>query len=231
MPRLRRNERRELINHLVGNCDCETDPMFDPEEDIETLNKMDLEDLRELAFEDDEDLPDEDCDVFNAMPAALMKKMMAKKKGKKKKKYEDGEEDDDMPVGNRRSNIKLQDLPKEWQEDIKLARNQRKQQKDQLIAKITENQQGDEGFSNEELDAMSNDQPRKIASFAGVTSNQEDDDFGTVNNSNSGNAVQRSNFTPPRRLGGHAAPTSNRQKGEKKRTPIPTPTFNWGSDN
>lgn len=198
MPKLKTQKKRDLIEHLVGNCDCDQDPLFS-EDDIDVLEKMDLEKLETLAHNTNEVDEEMSADDEEHDPEDMeLKKKKRKAKRLMNTKDSDYSEEGEETVSNK---IREEDLPDEWREDLKLVRNMRRQKKDQLIAKITENQDEGSGYSEDELEAMDLDSLEKIV--------------GLVKN------VQK-NYKPAtrrvKRVGGHAEPTKNT---EKLGAPIP----------
>ena len=145
MPKLASKRRQELVDHLVGNCNCDTEALFD-ENDVETLNKFEIDQLEELAGNLEEDENESLEEVENAS------------------KEEETVENSKLDTEEKDSNMfDEKNLPPEILEDLKFARNMKRQQQDQLIAQITTNEDG--LFSKKELQAKSVDELQKIASY------------------------------------------------------------------
>lgn len=167
--------RQQLIDHLVGNCDCKQDaPLFNAESDLELLEGMSDEQLvatyHGSLSNNSEDDTDETEDVENMDEEEEMDE-------------EDMEEDteEEAPKGKGKfpffkkkvansATFNEDDLPEEIREDLQFARNMKRQQKEQLIAKITANEGG--LFTSKELMTKSVDELTKIASLVGNSDNK-----------------------------------------------------------
>jgi len=147
------NERSELLDHLIGNCDCENAPKFG-EKDRGTLNKMSDDEL--LVF-----VGNAGCDKEQDMSAEGEEEMVDPKELKKRKAQ--------AMMAGKKPAFNEASLPLEIREQLAFARNIEQQQKDELITKITAN--ADVLFTNEELQEKSVDELTKIASLAPKTLN------------------------------------------------------------
>jgi len=66
MPKLDSARKQEIIDHLVGNCECGGSPKFS-QDDVEVLNKFELEDLLKLQGESEE-VEEPQAEVQNSEP-------------------------------------------------------------------------------------------------------------------------------------------------------------------
>lgn len=193
MPVSPQKRRQEIYDHLVGNCDCGSEPQF-TEADVEVLNKFSLDQLERLMDEKKEEETKEE-------PVSNEKKEDDKKQ---------------EPIVNKQPEpVKFDEsmLPDNVKEELQFARNMLQKQKDELIGKITANKNC--GFTKEELNKKCPDELTKIVS---LISNEEDKD-------DSKDAKHR---TP--RLGGHVAPTTNKDKSLQDEI-LDLPVMNFGSSN
>lgn len=124
MPKLSSKLRQEIVDHLVGNCECQTEPMFS-EHDSETLSKLDTEQLKDIASGDANAE-----DVLNELEEENF--------------YFVEEEDLEEATFNE------EDLPEEIQEELLFARTVKAEQKEALVESITSNSSS-EAYTEEEL--------------------------------------------------------------------------------
>ena len=201
MPKLTSKKKRELIDHLVGNCDCEGEPLFE-KDDAGTLNKLDLEELERLSGNED---PDEESDDSDDSDDDDGDDKEAESKDNSKETVGNNQEKEQV--------FNLEKLPQEVREDIEFARNMKRQQKDQLIAKITVNKDG--LFSKKELETKSVDELQKIASYV-------------VENKDEGDTKEKTPKQTPR-LGGCTNVTSNKEDDTEGEILV-APTINFASE-
>jgi hypothetical protein len=149
MPKLsdQAKRRQEIMDHLVGNCDCENQPQF-TEDDFGVLNKFSVEQLEKL-FDKEEKKEEPAVNETKETPVT-----------EKQEPVENKQEPVKEPVKFDESM-----LPENVREELQFARNMLQQKKDQLIAKITTNK--DCMFTKEELNKKSPDELTKIASLVG----------------------------------------------------------------
>ena len=199
MTKLTMKKRQELLDHLVGNCQCEEEAQF-TEDEMDTLNHFSDTQLLALNMASGDHEEDEEDDGESVVTLPV-------KKGKKKAVtpvMEDDEEDeeDEEEVQNMYT-FNEDDLPDEILEDLQFARNMKKQKKDQLIATITSNKEG--LFGKRELQSKSIDELTKIASYVSNSSNGDEDDEEQTPKS----VFNRQSNKRPKRLGGHQQRTTN----------------------
>lgn len=146
MPKLPDDSKRkqELLDHLVGNCKCDGEPQFS-QDDVEVLNKFDIDQLDRLADEPKEQ-------VVNEEPAQEL--------------VEETVKNSETPKFDEAL------LPDSVKEELQFARNMMQKEKDSLVEKITINK--DCAFSKEELSEKSVDELRKIASLVGNQADPEE---------------------------------------------------------
>lgn len=193
MPKLVQNRRKEIVDHLIGNCDCGAEPQFS-EDDIEVLNKFSVDQLERMLADHKQEEDKE--------PAANKDKAETDKEEKVIANKEDTQEPKQFDESQ---------LPESVREELQFARNMMQQQKDQLIAKITDNEEC--LFEKDELNNMSVDNLTKMASLVGNASSKEEED-------------EPKRRTP--RLGGHKTPTDNQKKCQVAEI-LDLPVMDFGS--
>lgn len=145
MPQLDSKRKQELLDHLVGNCKCDGKPQFS-QDDVEVLNKFDLDQLDLLAT----NLAEE----------------------KVENQEEPKEVPKEEPVVNKEP-LKFDEtsLPESVKEELQFARNMMQKEKDSIVEVITSNKNCT--FSKDELSTKKVCELRKIAS---VVDNEADQD-------------------------------------------------------
>lgn len=143
MPKLDSARKQEIIDHLVGNCECGESPQFS-QDDVEVLNKFELEDLLKLRGEAEE-VEEPQAEVQNSEPVEAV--------AEEEKVVE-------APAFNE------SDLPESVKEELAFARNMLQQKKDELIAVIVSNENCD--FTQDELQSKDQDELAKLAKLATV---------------------------------------------------------------
>ncbi len=145
MPKLPDDSKRkqELLDHLVGNCKCDGEPQFS-QDDVEVLNKFDIDQLDRLADEPKEQVVNEELN----------------------------QEIEEPVVNSETPKFDEALLPDSVKEELQFARNMMQKEKDSLVEKITVNK--DCAFSKEELSEKSVDELRKIASLVGNQADPEE---------------------------------------------------------
>ena len=141
MPKLDSARKQEIIDHLVGNCECGGSPKFS-QDDVEVLNKFELEDLLRLQGESEE-VEESQAEVQNSEPVEAV-----------------AEEKVEAPAFDESA------LPDSVKEELAFARNMLQQKKDELIAVIVANANCD--FTQEELQSKDQDELAKLAKLAKV---------------------------------------------------------------
>lgn len=141
MPKLDSARKQEIIDHLVGNCECGDTPKFS-QDDVEVLNKFELEDLLKLQAEETQE---PQAEVQNSEPAEVEAEVKS-------------EPSFDESI-----------LPDSVQEELAFARNMLQQKKDEYIEVIVANENCD--FTKDELQARDHTELGKLAKLAKVVEN------------------------------------------------------------
>lgn len=141
MPKLDSARKQEIIDHLVGNCECGGSPQFS-QDDVEVLNKFELEDLLKLQGEPIE-VEEPQAEVQNSEPVEAI-----------------AEEEVEAPAFDESA------LPDDVKEELAFARNMLQQKKDELIAVIVANSNCD--FTQDELQNKDQTELAKLAKLATV---------------------------------------------------------------
>lgn len=143
MPKSPQKRREEIIDHLVGNCDCGKEAQFS-EADIEVLNKFSVDQLEALMGDEEKEQP--------VAPAVNEKK-------------EEKQEEVKEPVKNSKEVQEFDEnkLPESVREELQFARNMMQEKKEELVTKITANKSC--LFTKEDLLTKSIDDLTKIASL------------------------------------------------------------------
>ena len=108
MPKLDSKRKQELLDHLVGNCECGEEPQFS-QDDVEVLNKFDLDQLERLANKPEEKVENQEV------------------------------EEAKLPVQEEAPSFNEEALPESVKEELAFARNMMQKEKDSLVSKITVN--------------------------------------------------------------------------------------------
>jgi len=177
---LTEDQRETLVDHLVGNCDCETEPMFG-ENDFDTLEKMDDVMLVNLAGEEFSETLGVNMEYKDKKGMKGKKKLKGMKS--KKKETEKDEEGDlkeystshlkkeldkrtKKVTANQETELDneewLASAPEEIRSVVVNAIQRENAQRDQMVAKITDNDKNI--FTEDQLQKMT------INQLTGITS-------------------------------------------------------------
>ena len=195
MPKLKQTEedrREELIDHLIGNCECDEEAPFD-EDDLDTLNKFDTEYLEELVSnhtgEDERDEDEVDDETTNTTRKPKKSKVSkkakvtnSKTKAKKKKPMppNPNEEEEEEEVSNADLDEYLESMPSKIRTVLENALASEESSKEKLIEQITSNEKNT--FDEDDLWEMSLNQLEGIAALSVNSSNEEEEESNPKNN-------------------------------------------------
>lgn len=208
MPTLKKSyeqQKEEVIDHLVGNCECEHEHQFS-EDDFETLNKFDLEDLQGMI----ENMGDH---AANLPPFGNPKK---KKKKKGELEEEETDEEEEVPAGNSESEADidkwLSTAPEQIQSIVKNAIAHEQEQRDELVSQIIANESN--SFEEDTLYGFTLPQLEGIAKLAENASGAP-----------APKPSKRNNYA-----GNSPAVNSKRKPSGHDEAPLIVPTINWAEN-